>query len=230
MIWDNRQGMRFAVGSQGVEYALIAYWQNRGWIDPPSAPLKIGRARRVVGVSGSCSHETARQIRHAADNGFEPIAIDACRALDPDDWTSEIDRSVATALKALGNGRDPIIHTALGPDDPAVTAFNEAVAGRDKRAINERIGSGLGRVLESVIRSAGSVRAIIAGGDTSGHAVQALGIHALTAIAPISPAVSVSRAHGNNPALTDLEIALKGGQMGTPDYFIRVREGRSAAP
>jgi uncharacterized protein YgbK (DUF1537 family) len=228
LIWDNRNGTRFAVGSQGVEYALIAYWRDRGWIDQPSAPSRIGRAKRVVAVSGSCSHETAGQIRRAAEDGFEPIVIDACRALDPDDWTGEIDRSVAEALKALGDGRDPILYTALGPDDPAVTAYNEAVAGRHKQAINERVGSGLGQILKGVIKTAGPARVIVAGGDTSGHAAQALGIHALTAIAPISPAASVSRAHAEDRAIADLEIALKGGQMGTLDYFIKVREGHSA--
>jgi uncharacterized protein YgbK (DUF1537 family) len=87
-----------------------------------------------------------------------------------------------------------------------------------------RIGCALGRILDKVILEAGLRRAVISGGDTSGHASRQLGIHALTALAPTIPGAAIFRAHGES-AHDGLELALKGGQMGSPDYFGWVRDG-----
>ena len=67
-------------------------------------------------------------------------------------------------------------------------------------------------------------RAVISGGDTSGHASRQLGIHALTAFAPTIPGAAIFRAHAES-AHDGLELALKRGQMGSPDYFGWVRDG-----
>jgi uncharacterized protein YgbK (DUF1537 family) len=90
---------------------------------------------------------------------------------------------------------------------------------------NDRIGAGLGRLLDRVMRKAKLTRGVIAGGDTSGHAAMTLGIYALTALAPIAPGAPLCRAHFDDPAHADLEIALKGGQMGAPDYFRAAKQG-----
>ena len=106
----------------------------------------------------------------------------------------------------------PALHAAL------------AAAGLAAEEANVRIGTALGRVLDAVIRKAGLARAVISGGDTSGHASRQLGIHALTALAPTIPGAAIFRAHGEGPH-DGLELALKGGQMGSPDYFGWVRDG-----
>jgi uncharacterized protein YgbK (DUF1537 family) len=98
-------------------------------------------------------------------------------------------------------------------------------SGRPAGEINDRVGAGLGRILDRVIREARLERAVIAGGDTSGHAALALGIYALTAVAPIAPGSPLCRAHSNDQALAQLEIALKGGQIGAPDFFRAVKHG-----
>ena len=225
LIWEERSGIRFAVGSQGVEYALVAHWRAEGLIDDPVAQPPAGVAERMAVVSGSCSPETARQIRQAGDRGFEPIRVDATRAVDPTEWQAEIERSVAAAHKALSEGRDPILYTALGPDDPAVAAFRTAVDGRSRDLVNERVGAGLGIMLDRVLRTARLDRCVIAGGDTSGHGALALGLYALTAIASTTPGASLAKAHCEDAAYANLEIALKGGQMGSPDYFWEIKQG-----
>ncbi len=90
----------------------------------------------------------------------------------------------------------------------------------------ERVGAGLGCVLDRVIREAGLTRAVIAGGDTSSHAARRLGLIALTAESPIVPGGALLRGHRADD--TGLEIVLKGGQMGPPDFFVRVRDGLGA--
>jgi uncharacterized protein YgbK (DUF1537 family) len=39
------------------------------------------------------------------------------------------------------------------------------------------------------------------------------------------PGAALNKAHSDDPAHRDLELALKGGQMGKPDYFGRIRAG-----
>ena len=68
-------------------------------------------------------------------------------------------------------------------------------------------------------------RGVIAGGDTSGHAAMTLGIYALTALAPIAPGAPCAALIPTSPAHAGLEIALKGGQMGAPDYFRAAKQG-----
>jgi uncharacterized protein YgbK (DUF1537 family) len=68
-------------------------------------------------------------------------------------------------------------------------------------------------------------RIVIAGGDTSSHAVQQLNIFALTWLAPLSPGAPLCRAHSADPALDGLELTLKGGQAGSEDFFEKTRRG-----
>ncbi|MGF6233204.1 uncharacterized protein YgbK (DUF1537 family) [Inquilinus ginsengisoli] len=225
LIWRNRGERLFAIGSQGLEYALLAHWRQAGLIEPPPPAPSAGPVDHVAIVSGSCAPQTAAQIDHALERGFQPIPVDARRAVDAAAWAGEIGRAVEAALAAIGQGRDPLLFTARGPDDPAVTALNQALtaSGADPGVVNERIGTGLGTALKQVLRQAKLKRGIIAGGDTSGYGAGVLGIHALTALAPTVPGAALFQAHGDD--LADLQIALKGGQMGAPDYFLRIKAG-----
>ena len=67
--------------------------------------------------------------------------------------------------------------------------------------------------------------AVISGGDTSGHAASTLGVFALTAVAPVAPGSPLCRAHTEDTKLAGLELALKGGQVGRPDFFCAVKRG-----
>ncbi|QJP16269.1 four-carbon acid sugar kinase family protein [Starkeya sp. ORNL1] len=229
LVWEHRGERLFAVGSQGLEYALVAYWRAAGLLPHESTKTGSARRERIVVVSGSCSPITAGQIAFALHNGFEGIRLDATRAVNAESWEKEIGRGADEALRALGEGRDPLIFTASGPDDPAVPALNAAIAASSASTgeVNARIGDGLGRALDSVVREARLKRAVISGGDTSGHAGMALGIYAVTALAPLAPGSPLCRAYSDD-AHDGLEIAFKGGQMGTPDFFIAAKRGGEA--
>ncbi|BCM86957.1 four-carbon acid sugar kinase family protein [Methylobacterium indicum] len=228
LIWERGGAPVFAVGSQGVEASLVAYWRAAGLLPAEAAPARCGPVARIAVVSGSVSPATAGQIAHALDHGFSGIRLDARRLVDDEAWEREIGRAVAEARAALDAGRDPLVYSAAGPDDPAVAAQREAVrmAGLDPVAASERLGAGLGRILRAIVGSTGLTRAAIAGGDTSGHAALQLGIDALTALGPLDPGAPLCRAHGAGTSLDGLELALKGGQVGRPDFFTALRQGR----
>jgi uncharacterized protein YgbK (DUF1537 family) len=229
LIWEARGPGQFAVGSQGVEYALVRYWRDAGLIPEAPPAAGIGSAGRMAVVSGSVSPITAAQIDWSEAYGFACIAFDASAVTDASALAAAEAAAVEAALAALGQGRDPLVYTARGPDDPAVPVLGAALAasGLATEEANVRIGCALGRVLDAVVRRAGLRRAVISGGDTSGHASRQLGIHALTALAPTIPGAAIFRAHGEG-AHDGLELALKGGQMGSPDYFGWVRDGGGA--
>lgn len=229
LVWENRavDAAQFVVGSQGLEYALIAYFQACGLIAPIEKLPVAAKADHVVAVSGSCSPVTAEQLTWAEAHGFHTIALDATRAVDARTWEAEVESGIARALTMLGQGQDPILYTARGPDDPAVAALGQAIqtSGVAAEVVNDRIGNGLGRILDGTMRQVGITRGIIAGGDTSSHAALAMGVYALTALAATVPGAALNKAHSDDPAHRELELALKGGQMGTPDYFGRIRAG-----
>ncbi len=221
IVWDAASGARlFVIGSQGVEYALVAAWRAKGLIPAASAPPAGRPAERVAVVSGSCSPVTAEQIRHAAKAGFEPIRLDPRTVIDAYAWKRESRRAIAAALAALSAGSDPIVYTALGADDAAVGDFRAAVvqAGLASDDANGRLGAGLGQVLHEIVQAAGLRRAAIAGGDTSSAAAGALGLWAVTAESALAPGAALLRGHGDG-ATDGIELALKGGQMGPPDFF-----------
>jgi uncharacterized protein YgbK (DUF1537 family) len=217
----------FGVGSQGFEAALAAYWLEAGLIPPPKSTFRAGPVDRIVCVSGSVSPVTAAQIACAREHGFATIGLEAARAVDPLAWANEVGRAVDVALTHLGAGKDALVYSAAGPDDPAVASFSNAVAaaGASSEAINDRVGEGLGTILDRVLVRTGLKRAVISGGDTSGRAASMLGIDALTAIAPLAPGSPLCRAHAARVDRDGFEIALKGGQVGAPDFFVAAKRG-----
>lgn len=232
LIWEHRAQMPVLVGSQGAEYALIRHWRAAGLIDQAPPAGGAGAVGQIIAVSGSVSPITARQIEWSCAHGFAGIRLDASAACGPDaELAAAEDAAVTEGMIALDRGQSPLILTAAGPDDPAVAALRRAVDGsaRGMADVNSRIGAALGRVLDRLLRQSGLRRAVISGGDTSGHGAAQLGLYALTALAPTVPGAALFRAHGTG-AHDGLELALKGGQMGSEDYFGWVRAGGGLRP
>jgi uncharacterized protein YgbK (DUF1537 family) len=68
-------------------------------------------------------------------------------------------------------------------------------------------------------------RVLLCGGDTSSHAVQQLGLYALTWVATLELGAPLCRAHADNGhPLHYLELVLKGGQIGADNFFDTVRD------
>ncbi|MCB1535031.1 MAG: four-carbon acid sugar kinase family protein [Rhodoblastus sp.] len=227
LIWERGAHPTFGVGSQGLEAALVAWWRHAGLIPQVAPTFRAAPVERIACVSGSVSPVTAAQIALARDKGFVTIALDTARAVDAIEWERETGRATEAALTALSNGCDALVHSAAGPDDPSVAAFRTAVemSSLAVETANERIGVGLGAILDRILETTRLPRAVISGGDTSGRAASMLGIDALTAIAPLAPGSPLCRAHAARTDRDGLEIALKGGQVGAPDFFLAAKNG-----
>lgn len=228
ILWQNAlQSQIFAVGSQGVEYALVAHWRASGMLPAAASPARLMPAAPLLVVSGSCSGITARQIAEAEAAGFLSLSLDARQALSPEGWARELERVQATVFATLSSGRSVVVSTAQGPDDPAITAFNAALAasGVEPGVVHERIGGGLGALVRGARQKSLIRRAIFSGGDTSGHAMLAVGAEALEPLAPLAPGAPLLTIRSADPVFDGMEVALKGGQMGGPDLFVSARDG-----
>jgi 3-oxoisoapionate kinase len=227
LVWEGRGGGIFSASSSGLQYALAAHWRSRGWV-PAQPSLPRARAVDAIGVvSGSCSPVTASQIAWAAGHGFHAERLDLSRVLPAATRDAEIERSVGAAVAAVAAGRSPLVYSAAGPDDPAVTGFDATArsAGLSRADAARAVGDALAEVMRRLLDRCDLRRIVVAGGDSSGAVAGALDIAALSVAAGIAPGAPLCRAWSAVPARDGLEVVLKGGQMGGEDFFGLVRSG-----
>ena len=210
----------FVVGSSGVEYALMKALVAEGKIPGHAAFPDLPAVAQTVVVSGSVSPTTERQIKHALQHGFEAVPVDAVALAANQPGVREA--AIAAALTILNTGKSPLVHTALGPSSDEGERLNAIADGR------KRIGEGLGAMLKAVLKATKLRRAIVAGGDSSSHALGQLDIFALTTRKPLpaTPGSPLCTASSSAADLNGIEIALKGGQLGGEDYFSALMTGK----
>ena len=69
-------------------------------------------------------------------------------------------------------------------------------------------------------------RVVVAGGDSAGAVASHLGIRALTVAADLAPGVPLCRAWSDDLQRDGLQIALKGGQLGSTSFYGEVLSGK----
>ncbi|MEK8026930.1 3-oxo-isoapionate kinase OiaK [Pseudaquabacterium rugosum] len=227
LVWRGRGQGLFCAASSGLQDALAAHWRRCGLLAAAQPLPRAPAVEAIAAVSGSCSPVTAAQIARAAEDGFTLLRMDLPAALDGA-GTAEVERLVTAAAQALAAGRSPLVHSATGPDDPAVTGFDAIAraAGLGRAAAAERVGQRLADVMRGLLDRTPALRRIaIAGGDSSGAVAGSLGIAALSVSAGLVPGAPLCRGWSDEPRRDGLELVLKGGQMGGVDFFGQVRSG-----
>jgi uncharacterized protein YgbK (DUF1537 family) len=220
----------FVIGSSGVEYALTQTWRDQASFDPVRFKSWSG-VDRVLAVSGSASRMSDMQIADAAASGFEVLAVNARSVVDDSLWPQELASLRQRAVSALQSGRSILIHSARGPDDPRIAEMRDYFrgCGHDPTTARQEggrvLGVRLGMLTRQILEQVRLRRLLLAGGDTSSQVMQTLGADALTVIARIAPGVPLCRASFTDSPLDGLEVALKGGQLGGPDFFESARAG-----
>lgn len=220
LLWQDLRGKsRFVCGSSGVEYALISAWRAAGAVGEKPGFENAGPVSQIAVVSGSVSPTTERQIQHALANGFGGVPLDPV-AISREDNGKAIAAAVEAGLGVLADGRSVVLFTALGPAADRGQELDSSSGAR------HRLGRALGRIQSELVARANLLRVVVAGGDTSSHALGEMGILALTVKMPLpqTPGSPLCIAHGG-PA-DGRQIALKGGQIGGDDYFSMIRAGK----
>jgi uncharacterized protein YgbK (DUF1537 family) len=182
--------------------------QNFG-IAPSSRASELPPAEglRAV-VSGSCSVATNQQVQDFVARGGAATAIDPLRIANGDDVAADV---LAWARERLGAGTVLVYSTA---EPSAVRQVQERLGVEEAGALVERTIAAIARgLVESGVR-----QLVVAGGETSGACVQALGIRQLQIGPQIDPGVPWCHAHS---AAGPLHITLKSGNFGSADFFTK---------
>ena len=130
-------------------------------------------------------------------------------------------------MAQLAHGVSPLVYSAEGPDDLAVTGFDAMAqaAGLDREEAARQIGATLAEIMRQILDHSTVRRVVVAGGDSSGAVASHLGLNALTVASALAPGVPLCKAWSHDTRRDGLEIALKGGQLGAVSFYGNVRDG-----
>jgi len=196
-------------GGSGLAIGLPANWGLAPNGDAASLPVADGSSAII---SGSVSTATNGQVVAAIRAGIPAFAVDPLRIAGGEDV---VGKALAFADEQLAGG--PVL--VYSTDSP------QAV-----RSVQGRLGAGeAGALVEETLaavahglveRGVGCL--VVAGGETSGAVVQALGIHSLRIGPQIDP--GVPWCSSSLPDGRTLHLTLKSGNFGSEDFFTRAFE------
>lgn len=200
-------GARLITGGSGIGMGLPDNFRREGRIHSRSLPSRMtAPAGRCVVLAGSCSAATREQVTRAIEAGFPSLKIVPLEVAAGKQTALQIGRWVM----ANSTGWPAVVYSS---DDPEAVRLVQEKLGR------ERAGTLVERLLADVsviLKDAGFSRFIVAGGETSGAVVEALGARGLQIGPEIAPGVPWTRSVGG----ADLVLALKSGNFGAPSFFL----------
>jgi len=212
-------GLPLVTGGSGVAIGLPANWQASGELPARRADaLPPATGLRAV-ISGSCSQATNAQVAAFAAAGGPAFRIDPLALAAGDELVAQ---ALAWADRQLAQGPVLVYATAL-PD--AVAQVQAQLGGA--RA-GELVEQALARIAVGLVER-GVRQFVVAGGETSGAVVQALGVQQMTIGPQIDPGVPWTAAPAAACAGQTLHLALKSGNFGAPDFFARAFERLKSA-
>ena len=174
-----------------------------------SALPPAGGLRAVV--SGSCSLATNRQVLDFIQRGGAALAIDPLR----------IAAGVDVVAETLAWAAPPVAKQPVLVYSTAEAAAIKSVQGR---LGVEEAGAMVERTIAAIARGLverGVRQLVVAGGETSGACVQALGIAQMQIGPQIDPGVPWCHARTDVAQGTSVHIALKSGNFGGDDFFTK---------
>lgn len=200
--------MQLVTGGSGAALGLPANFARRGLLEPADASARMTAPKgRSAILAGSCSEATRGQVAAAIAAGVPALQVDPLALAAGAQSHRDI---VAWALKQPA--ARPVLITSSA-DPTAVRAIQDKL-GRDAAGtlVEREMATAARQLVE-----AGFTRLIVAGGETSGAVVGALGVRALEIGPEIDPGVPWTRAIGGR----SLVLALKSGNFGAPDFFTK---------
>jgi uncharacterized protein YgbK (DUF1537 family) len=195
-------------GGSGVAMGLPGNFRRAGLLnqggDAAALPKLVGHA---AVLAGSCSRATLGQL-DVARKDVPVLQLDPLAQPDSEGMVSAARHWMADKLDEA-----PIIIAASASPDK-VKALQQKL-GRD--AAGALVEQTLAHIAEDLV-SRGVRRLVVAGGETAGAVVSRLGVRSLRIGMEIDPGVPWTYAEGGS---TPLLLALKSGNFGAPDFFVK---------
>jgi uncharacterized protein YgbK (DUF1537 family) len=197
-----------SVGASGLGLGLARAMAAAGWVGGAHAADDLGApvSGLAAVIAGSCSHATLEQIA-VAERHMPVLRLDPERLMA---GPEEVADAVAWAGERIAAG--PVVVAASAR--PEVVARLQARFGRE--ASGQAIEAATAAIAEALV-ARGVRRLVVAGGETSGAAVDRLGLPAFLVGPEIAPGVPVLRSIGG--AHGAMKLALKSGNFGGPEFY-----------
>jgi uncharacterized protein YgbK (DUF1537 family) len=202
-------GLALVTAGSGVALGLPQNFFAAGLMQPRAdagALPAVGGKPAVL--AGSCSAATRQQVARMAER-HPAHALDPIADPDPERLAAKALAAIAPALEA---GEPFLVYSTAEPSQVAAVQAKLG-AGRAATLIEDALALVARRVVASGVR-----RLVVAGGETSGAVVKALGVKALAIGPQIDPGVPWTASVGTEPRIA---LALKSGNFGAPDFFAR---------
>jgi uncharacterized protein YgbK (DUF1537 family) len=190
-----------STGSAGLAGAMARVRAVSGTPAEPT-PLPTGP---VGFLSGSCSVATQGQVRHYL-GGHPGLFVDV-RALDRGDPViADIERYLDAALE---RGEAPLVYSTTGTEELAAVQRDLGVE-RAAHLVETAMAAAARAMVARGVR-----RVVVAGGETSGAVVDALGPAGIRIGAEVAPGVPWTITTDEAP----IALLLKSGNFGTEEFF-----------
>jgi 3-dehydrotetronate 4-kinase len=194
-------------GGSGIAIGLPEAYRRRGLLDTAGVaddvPAVSGKA---AVVAGSCSAVTLKQIS-AWERTRPAFVVDPLKLADGADVVGE---ALAFARTRIQDG--PVLIYASAPPE-TVRAIQERLGRAEAGAMVE---AAIARIATALVHEDGVRRLVVAGGETSGAVVSALGVTGLHIGRQIDPGVPGTVTLGTDAPIA---LALKSGNFGAVDFF-----------
>jgi len=178
-------------------------------------------------IAGSCSTATQKQVAHFKAQGLPTLALDPIRLVQDDAaHAAVVSEALAWAKSHLTQGAETIgpvlIYSTASPESVKATQAQYGA-----QVVGDRVEHALASIAQG-LHQLGVGQLVVAGGETSGACVQALGITQLQIGQQIDPGVPWCYAHTD---ARGLHITLKSGNFGSEDFFTKAfRQLATAVP
>jgi 3-dehydrotetronate 4-kinase len=195
-----------SVGASGLGLGLARTFARGRGAEKGATLSPVGGLAAIL--AGSCSRATLDQIA-AAEGQIPTLRLSPQKLIE---GKAEAERAIAWAKERLAAGPALIASSA----EPADVAALQARFGRE--ASGQAIEAALAEIAAGLVKI-GVRRLVVAGGETSGAAVDRLGVTAFRLGPEIAPGVPLMRTIGRDGG--EMQMALKSGNFGDKDFFAR---------
>ena len=213
--------LKLVTGGSGLAMGLPANFREAGLLKAQGGLIELPKLEGGAAVlAGSCSEATREQVaymvRHYPALAVDPLSLAETR----EGGTSEkkLKEAVTWAKARLSQG-PVLIYSTAGPKD--VARVQERLGQREAGEVVEEFFA----ELSVTLRTEGVRKLIVAGGETSGAVLGALGVKALRIGPEIAPGVPWSITEAS-PAEEGhvMCLACKSGNFGNEDFFLKALE------
>jgi uncharacterized protein YgbK (DUF1537 family) len=201
--------LKLITGGSGIAMGLPDNFRRKKSVGNSEAHFPLNLPGNTAVLAGSCSLATIEQVATARKQ-WPAFPIDAISLADNDRLVDEI---LHWSEQHVENSPILIYSTASATE---VTHI-QSVLGRAEAG--EMVEEAMGKIAQGLLER-GVRKLVVAGGETSGAVVQALGVNAMEIGPEIAPGVPWCRTLGDPNIL----LALKSGNFGDKHFFLKAVE------